>query len=177
MTTQVRSTYPLWLEQELRSNHAGEVGAVWIYQGILAARPTPAIRRFCQSHLATERRHLAELSDLLSYKDRSLLLPLWRVAGFLTGFLPGCLNERAVYLTIAAVETFVQQHYQRQIKNEGLQTYPNIKKVLISCMEDEVMHKNEAAELASSPARGIAAGWCKLIGIGSRMAVNLAKTL
>ncbi len=33
--TQVRH-YPRWLESDLRSDHAGETGAVWIYKGILS---------------------------------------------------------------------------------------------------------------------------------------------
>ena len=47
-----------WLEGELRSDHAGETGAVWIYKGVLAARPQQSLRQFCERHLQTEEQHL-----------------------------------------------------------------------------------------------------------------------
>ena len=46
-------TYPRWLTAELRSNHAGELGAVMIYRGILAGSTDPVLRAFAEEHLAT----------------------------------------------------------------------------------------------------------------------------
>ena len=48
---------PMDLMPELRTDHAGETGAVWIYRGVLAVSRDPALRAFAQRHLATERRH------------------------------------------------------------------------------------------------------------------------
>jgi len=42
---------------DLRSDHAGETGAVAIYLGILAVSPDPAVRHCALTHLATEREH------------------------------------------------------------------------------------------------------------------------
>jgi ubiquinone biosynthesis monooxygenase Coq7 len=95
---------------DLRSDHAGETSAVAIYLGILAVSRDPKIRAFAQEHLATEREHIARMEALLRPGQRSVLLPLWRVAGWLTGFLPALAGPRAVYATIDAVETFVDHH-------------------------------------------------------------------
>ena len=46
------------LVRDLRSDHAGETGAVWIYKGILAVSSDAELREFAREHLATERRHL-----------------------------------------------------------------------------------------------------------------------
>jgi ubiquinone biosynthesis monooxygenase Coq7 len=164
-----------WLEAELRSDQAGETGAVWIYRGVLATRPDPALRQFCLQHLATEQQHLAEMNALLPPEDRSMLLPLWRIAGFLTGFLPACISERSVYLTVAAVETFVQAHYQQQIVHAELYQYPNVKKKLTAFMQDEIDHKDEAINLAGGPPGAVAKRWCALVGAGSEIAVKLAR--
>ena len=164
-----------WLEAELRSDQAGETGAVWIYRGVLATRPDPALRQFCLQHLATEEQHLAEMNALLPKQARSVLLPIWRVAGFLTGFLPACFGERSVYLTVAAVETFVQAHYQQQIVHAELNQYPDIKKKLVAFMQDEIEHKDEATNLAGEPAGIVAERWCDLVGAGSEIAVKLAR--
>ena len=42
----------------LRSDHAGESGAVCIYQGILAVTRDAAVRKFAPRHKAVEERHL-----------------------------------------------------------------------------------------------------------------------
>ena len=175
MTASADHAYSAWLEGELRSDQAGETGAVWIYRGVLATRPKPGLREFCLRHLATEERHLEKMNTLLAPKFRSALLPIWRVAGFLTGFLPGCLNDRAVYLTVSAVETFVQRHYQQQIDHPELLGYPDIKAILLACMNDEIEHKDEATELSGSMNGKLAEGWCALVGSGSNIAVDLAR--
>ncbi|GAA5264559.1 hypothetical protein ACOSOMT5_P0983 [Acidiphilium sp. MT5] len=70
---------------DLRSDHAGETGAVAIYVGMLAIAYDPGVRQFTERHLATECDHLARLDALLGPHQRSVLLPLWKVAGWLTG--------------------------------------------------------------------------------------------
>jgi ubiquinone biosynthesis monooxygenase Coq7 len=66
----------------MRSNHAGETGAVWIYRGVLAVSRDAEIRSFAAHHLATEQLHLRFFDDWLSAPQKSVLLPLWRLSGF-----------------------------------------------------------------------------------------------
>ena len=49
---------PCALKREMRSNHA-ELGAVWIYRGVLAVTRDPALRAFAEEHGRTEAAHLA----------------------------------------------------------------------------------------------------------------------
>jgi ubiquinone biosynthesis monooxygenase Coq7 len=107
---------PAWLLGELRSDQAGETGAVAIYHGILWASKDEEIRRFAEHHLRTEESHLRKINAVIPTKSRSRLLPLWRAAGFVTGALPSLFGARAIYATIAAVETFVDEHYLQQIE-------------------------------------------------------------
>ena len=58
------ATYPNWLLRDLRSDHAGEAGAVAIYRGILAVSRCPQVREFAQRHMQTEQRHLATVETL-----------------------------------------------------------------------------------------------------------------
>jgi ubiquinone biosynthesis monooxygenase Coq7 len=46
--------YPEWLIAELRSDQAGETGAVAIYDGILAVTRNSDLRAFAEHHRATE---------------------------------------------------------------------------------------------------------------------------
>ena len=110
--------YSITIERDLRSDHAGETGAVFIYRGIIAVarlRYDYELIEFAQQHGKTEAEHLSLIESWLPPMHRSRLLSLWRIAGWLTGALPALVNRRAVYATIEAVETFVDGHYQEQI--------------------------------------------------------------
>lgn len=171
----VPAAMPAWLVADLRSDHAGETGAVWIYRGVLALSRDRALRAFAQRHLATEQRHLGLIDTCLPATAHSRLLPLWRVAGWLTGALPALLGPRAVYATIAAVETFVDRHYQAQIDRlAGDAAQAPLRELLDSCRRDEVAHRDEAARHAGPPGPLLRA-WCTLVGAGSAAAVKVCR--
>ena len=167
---------PRWLQQELRSDHAGEFGAVMIYRGILAVSRDVSVREFATSHLRTEQKHLALMGEIVPSGGRTRLLPLWRVMGWLTGALPALFGRQAVFATIEAVETFVDHHYEQQI----VRLMPNgeygpLRQVLIDCQADEVSHRDEAASMALPKRNLILRLWCAVVGSGSAAAVVAAK--
>ena len=163
---------------DLRSDHAGETGAVWIYRGLLAVSRDPGVREFAKRHLATEQSHLDKIKAVLPWPQRSRLLPGWRVAGFATGALPALLGPRAVYATIAAVETFVDQHYQHQIdKLANRPEHAQLLALLVECQQDECEHRDEALALQSKPPGWLLRAWCKVVGSGSSAAVELARRI
>lgn len=176
MNVTILPTLPAWLVAELRSDHAGETGAVLIYRGILAISRDAAVRDFAARHMATEQGHLDLLDTLLPPSQRSRLLPIWRVAGWLTGALPALFGPRAVFATIDAVETFVDHHYQQQLDRldaEGI--LPDIRAALARCQEEEVHHRDEARGLGTAPPGLLLRGWAWLVGAGSAAAVTAAK--
>jgi ubiquinone biosynthesis monooxygenase Coq7 len=171
-------TLPAWLVAELRSDHAGETGAVMIYRGILAASRDAAVREFSTRHKATEQGHLDLLDRLLPPAHRSKLLPIWRVAGYLTGFIPALFGPRAVFATIDSVESFVDHHYQAQISRlDAERIHPDIRALLEHCRLEEVHHRDEARELAPPPAGPLLRFWTMLVDRGSKAAVAAAKRL
>ena len=113
------SGMPSWLRRELRSDHAGEYGAVMIYRGILAISRDAQARQFAERHLVTEARHLELMEEIVPPANRTRLLPLWHVMGWLTGALPALFGREAIFATIEAVETFVDHHYAQQIVRLG----------------------------------------------------------
>ena len=60
-----RNQLPTWILADLRSDHAGEVGAASIYQGTLLGAKYPSLRACGQTHLATKQRHLREIKSWL----------------------------------------------------------------------------------------------------------------
>jgi ubiquinone biosynthesis monooxygenase Coq7 len=173
---------PADLVGELRSDHAGETGAVMIYRGVLAVTKDAALRDFATRHQAAEQRHLELIEAWLPPVQRSRLLGPWRVAGWLTGALPALCGPRAVYATIAAVETFVDHHYQQQIDRlEGRTDHAALRELLIACQADERHHRDEASACATqathagAPPGPALRAWCALVGAGSAAAVVVAR--
>jgi ubiquinone biosynthesis monooxygenase Coq7 len=170
-------TLPKWVLADLRTDHAGEVGAVCIYQGVLRFARDPALRAFAEHHLATEQKHLRLIAAWLPAAEHSRLLPLWRLAGFLTGALPALFGPRAVYATIEAVETFVDHHYEEQVRALASQpALSDLRQTLLDCQADEVAHRNEAAA-ARGPGQSawVLRAWCAMVGTGSKAAVALIR--
>ena len=175
MIRPLRPNLPRWLEAELRTDHAGETGAVMIYSGILTFCRDSEIRAFAERHRATEQGHLVLIEQLLMPGKRSYLLPLWRMAGFLTGAIPSLIGKNAVYATIDAVETFVDHHYQQQIdKLDGYAILPDVRATLEQCRLEEVHHRDEAREAGARPGWVIRA-WTRVVASGSESAVAVAR--
>jgi demethoxyubiquinone hydroxylase (CLK1/Coq7/Cat5 family) len=178
LESSVHGARPRWLVRDLRSDHAGETGAVAIYRGILAVSRSKEIRHFAAGHLDTESQHLRLIESALPAPDRSRLLGLWRWAGFLTGALPALLGPRAVFVTIDAVETFVERHYAAQIRRlQGDETQTAVRSLLERCRADEARHRDEARHASGSQAGPVAALWGWLVGTGSAVAVGFARRI
>jgi ubiquinone biosynthesis monooxygenase Coq7 len=172
------TSLPDWLIRDLRSDHAGETGAIAIYRGILAVTNNDEIRSFAESHLKTEGQHLELIESVLPPDARSSLLPLWRAAGFLTGALPAMFGNAAVYRTIDAVETFVDLHYSKQVvRLSHEERFSEIHDILERCQTDEIRHRDEARNRLQNTPSMLSEAWCWLIGFGSAVAVTLARRI
>ena len=167
------------LESFLRSDHAGEVGAVYIYRGILSIAKDPALVEFSKRHLETEKEHLRKIEEVLPVSKRSKLVGIWKVAGYLLGFLPSLFGPRIVFATIEAVESFVEDHYEEQLKYLRAQNDPDqaLIDLLQSCQDDEIEHKNESAIKKKSTPGFLLNFWMKIVGWGSSSAVKVAKII
>lgn len=187
-----------WLDRELSSNLAGETGAVAIYDGAAAGlrvrcmlvgnRAVDASTlEFINAHREAEAGHLALFEALLPEGKRTNLLPIWRASGFALGFMPALISPRALFVTVEAVEAFVEEHYQAQIqplRDEGLA--PELVQLLTRCCEDEVHHKHDAAKRAAAERRGSASTtldsstvaercWATIVRRGSAIAAECAR--
>ena len=169
---------PDWLIADLRSDHAGELGAVMIYTGILAVSRDQAVRTFAQEHLVTEREHLQLMEALLPSDLRSKAQIPWRAAGWLIGALPALMGEQWVFATIEAVETFVDEHYAEQIDRLSLQGfYYGLQETLEACRADEIAHKHDAAARRSGPPSLALLLWLRTVRWGSEAAVKVARAI
>jgi ubiquinone biosynthesis monooxygenase Coq7 len=185
-----------WLDRELSSNVAGETGAVYIYVGADAALRwrqkllfggAESTKEFVRNHCAAEQLHLDLFVALIPHHKHTRLLPIWKAAGFALGFLPALVSDRALFLTVEAVETFVEVHYMEQI--EVLSEHgrcPHLVSLLKHCCADEVHHKEDAAArrvvggdsagwLTTTVEKVIARVWTGIVRLGSTVAAETAR--
>jgi len=181
-----------WLDRELSSNVAGETGAVHIYKGALAAlqvRSLPQqkdVLAFCQEHMENESKHLRLFQMVVpDFHKHTKLLPIWRMAGFLLGFFPTLMGgSQALVVTVEAVETFVEEHFQEQIQPlKEQQRTPELVRLLESCCEDEVHHKEDAAKRLLDGNENVIATawwvtpWSTIVRTGSSIAADVARRI
>ena len=107
---------PAHMVAAIRSDHAGETGAVWIYRSMRWFTRDPDLCAMLESHRRQEQIHLDAMNRILPWRFRSRLLPIWILAGIMTGSIPAMLGRRWMLGTIAAVEQFVDVHYLEQIE-------------------------------------------------------------
>jgi len=171
------NAYCKHLLRELRSDHAGETGAVYIYKGVLAVTGDSEMRAFAEEHLQTELQHLAFFEDWLPACHQSNLIGIWRIAGFALGAIAGLMGQRMLGVTINAVETFVVQHDQQQLdylNAEGNADEKMLAPILVHFQADEAKHRDDAAARMSKLGL-LSRAWQKLVGVGSAAAVTVAR--
>ena len=127
--------------------------------------------------MATEQSHLLYLESCLPKAHYSSLLTLWRLAGFMTGALLALVSVRAFYVTIQAVETFVNQHYYDQVRaSESELRLAKLRQVLLDCQSDVVAHRDHLSAALGQRKTGLLLQfWSVLVGAGSRAAVALCR--
>ena len=159
-----------------RTNHAGETGAVFIYKAILMISKDKDVITFAKKHLRTEKDHLLLIEKILQKRDRSKLIFFWKIAGFLTGFIPALIGKKFIFATIFFVESFVERHYQEQIKMMNNRKYLKLKEVIKKLQDDEISHKNEAL-LEAKKFNIFHKTWGRVIEFGSLVAVGISKKI
>lgn len=176
----IRAAKPFrrWLAAELRSDHAGEVGAVEIYRGALAANRDPKLRQDILRHLETERCHLLAFQRILEPKETSRVLYLWKLAGWFLGYIACRAGPNTYHRTIASVETFVDSHYEQQIRRLTAENGDrNLLALLLACQRDEAEHRDEAARRVTGEGGLAGRLWGAIVGAGSAAAVALARRM
>ena len=109
------------IEEFIRVDHAGERGAVKIYEGQLLALNTlvkdEALKKTIEEMKVHEKEHSNFFEEEI--KKRSIkptkFLPLWDLLGVGLGFGSTLLGKKAAMLCTASVEEVIQEHYANQL--------------------------------------------------------------
>ena len=169
------------VKEFIRVDHAGERGAVKIYEGQLLALNTfikdENLKKTIEEMKIHEKEHCEFFENEI--KKRKIkptkLLPLWDLLGIGLGFGSTILGKKAAMLCTASVEEVIDEHYQNQINQLG-DDEKNLKKKIIKFRNDELHHKDIAYEKGATK-KGVYSIMDKIIKTGSKLAINISEKI
>ena len=167
------------VEEFIRVDHAGERGAIKIYEGQLLALNTIIKDENLKKTIEEMQVHEKEHCDFFEreIKKRNIkptkFLPLWDLLGLGLGFGSTILGKKAAMLCTASVEEVIDKHYLDQINQLGPEE-KELKKKIIKFREDELDHKDIAYEEGATK-KGFYSILDKVIKTGSRIAIKVSE--
>ena len=169
------------LEEFIRVDHAGERGAIKIYEGQLLALNTIKKNDFLKEKIKKMKIHEVEHAEFFEkeIKKRNIkptkLLPIWDLLGIGLGFGSAILGNKAAMLCTASVEEVIDKHYQNQI-DQIKDDEKILRNKIIKFREDELHHRDIAYE-GGATKKGVYSLLDKIIKTGSKIAINISEKI
>ncbi len=169
------------VEEFIRVDHAGERGAIKIYEGQLLALNTIVkdknLKKIIEEMKVHEEEHCNFFENEIKKRNikPTKLLPFWDLLGIGLGFGSTILGKKAAMLCTASVEEVIDSHYQNQI-NQLNSNEKKLREKIIKFREDELKHKDIAYEKGATK-NGIYSILDKIIKTGSKIAINISEKI
>ena len=169
------------VQEFIRVDHAGERGAVKIYEGQLLALNTIVKNENLKKTIEDMKEHEIEHCQFFEseIKKRKIkptkFLPLWDLLGVSLGFGSTLLGKKAAMLCTASVEEVIDKHYLDQINQLGPEE-KELKKKITKFRQDELDHKDIAYEEGASK-KGFYSIMDKVIKTGSKIAIRISEKI
>ena len=169
------------LEEIIRVDHAGERGAIKIYEGQLLALKTlkedEILRDEIEEMQKQEKEHLIYFEKEIQKRKikPTYMLPLWDLMGVTLGFSSVLLGKKAAMLCTASVEEVIDGHYKSQLKFLGSDE-KDLRKKIEKFKQDELNHRNIAYE-SGTTTKGLYSILNKVIKTGSKIAITISEKI
>ena len=167
------------IEKFIRVDHAGERGAIKIYEGQLLALNTfikdDDLKKKIEEMKVHEKEHCDYFENEIKKRkiQPTKFLPLWDILGIGLGFGSTILGKKAAMLCTASVEEVIDEHYSDQIKQLE-NDEKKLKQKIIKFREDELHHKDIAYKEGATK-NGVYSILDKIIKTGSKIAINISE--
>ena len=177
----MKKTNPKKIEEFIRVDHAGERGAIKIYEGQLLALSTLVKNEELKKTIKDMKKHEEVHCNFFEneIKKRNIkptkLLPLWDLLGLGLGFGSTILGKKAAMLCTASVEEVIDNHYKDQIDHIG-HDERSLKNNIIKFREDELHHKDIAYNEGATK-EGFYSILDKFIKTGSKLAIKISEKI
>tara|TARA_Y100000590_G_C15153773_1_gene800948 strand:+ start:76 stop:609 length:534 start_codon:yes stop_codon:yes gene_type:complete len=169
------------IEEFIRVDHAGERGAIKIYEGQLLALNTiikdENLKKIIEEMKVHEEEHCNFFENEIKKRNikPTKLLPIWDLLGVGLGFGSTILGKKAAMLCTASVEEVIDNHYKKQI-NCLQSDEKELKRKITKFRQDEIHHKNIAYEKGATK-EGLYSILDKVIKTGSKIAINISEKI
>ena len=169
------------IEEFIRVDHAGERGAIKIYEGQLLALNTfiknEELKKTIEEMKEHEKEHFEYFENEIKKRNikPTRLLPLWDLLGVGLGFGTTILGKKAAMLCTASVEEVIQEHYADQIKQLEVDE-KKLKDKITKFRDDELNHKDIAYEEGATK-KGIYSILDKIIKTSSKIAIRISEKI
>ena len=169
------------VKEFIRVDHAGERGAIKIYEGQLLALNTfvkdDNLKKIIEEMKIHEKEHCNFFESEIKKRNikPTKFLPLWDMLGVGLGFGSTILGKKAAMLCTASVEEVIDEHYSNQIK-ELKNDEKKLRDKIIKFREDELLHKNIAYDEGATK-EGAYSIIDKIIKTGSKIAINISEKI
>tara|TARA_B100001540_G_scaffold290984_1_gene288095 strand:- start:993 stop:1526 length:534 start_codon:yes stop_codon:yes gene_type:complete len=169
------------LEEIIRVDHAGERGAIKIYEGQLLALKTFKQDEDLKIEIEKMKEHEKEHFEYFNneIKKRNIkptkLLPVWDILGVTLGFGTAMLGKKAAMLCTASVEEVIDGHYKSQT-NKLKEDEKTLKDKIIKFREDELHHKDIAYDKGATK-EGLYGLMDKIIKTSSKIAIVISEKI
>ena len=177
----MKKTNKKFLEELIRVDHAGERGAIKIYEGQLLALKTFKQDENLKKQIEEMKEHEKEHYEFFEQeiKKRKIkptkLLPLWDLLGVALGFGTAMLGKKATMLCTASVEEVRSDHYKNQTYKLE-EDEKELKKKIVKFRDDELNHKDIAYE-GGAAKDGFYGLLDKVIKTSSRIAIRISEKI
>ncbi len=165
----------------IRVDHAGERGAIKIYEGQLLALNTLVkdddLKKKIEEMKIHEKEHCNYFENEIKKRniEPTKFLPLWDMLGIALGFGSTMLGKKAAMLCTASVEEVIDEHYLSQIK-ELQNDEKKLKEKIVKFRKDELHHKNIAYKEGATK-KGMYSILDKIIKTGSKIAISISEKI
>jgi len=169
------------VEEFIRVDHAGERGAIKIYEGQLLALNTfvkdDNLKKTIQEMKDQEKEHCNYFENEIKIRNikPTKLMPLWDLLGVGLGFGSTLLGKKAAMLCTASVEEVIDEHYEKQI-NQLKPDEKILKEKIKKFRLDELHHKDIAYEKGATK-KGLYKILDRIIKTGSKVAINISEKI
>ena len=169
------------VEEFIRVDHAGERGAIKIYEGQLLALNTfvkdDNLKKTIQEMKDQEKEHCNYFENEIKRRNikPTKLLPLWDLLSVGLGFGSTLLGKKAAMLCTASVEEIIDEHYEKQI-NQLKPDEKILKEKIKKFRLDELHHKDIAYEKGATK-KGLYKILDRIIKTGSKVAINISEKI
>ena len=169
------------LEEIIRVDHAGERGAIKIYEGQLLALKTfkqdEELKKQIEEMKEHEKEHYKFFDEEIQKRNikPTKLLPLWDLLGVGLGFGTAMLGKKAAMLCTASVEEVIDNHYKNQTYKLE-EDEDKLRKKIIKFREDELHHKDIAYDNGATK-EGLYGLLDKVIKTSSRIAIKVSEKI